>query len=452
MSNLIQKEEMEERYMNFAKVLIITLICLTVMFGLQNSSFAQQEQEAEKDQSDAVTGKNVEETVAEKAEQPEEETKALKTMDKIFTPVSFAKDILTVGGYAQVAYKHQMDTEFNNDDNDGFLLQSARLGIKGAYDINSWFGMAMEMNFDISSGSLLVRDIYATLNFLERAVMLDVGQFKVPYSMLELTSESKLQFATPAPVSDLTLGRDIGIQLRGEIDTGHKVWIGYQAGIFNGEGANALKNTDSKFLYSFRLEIDPLGKVTLDEADLNNSDFRFAVSGGLTYIPSVARQNLGKNDIGAEEIRYNAGLRLKFRGLSIRGEYLGATVDLATVNQNSYNSYKRYGFYAQAGYVLPLPWFNTPKFEIVFRYDQTDINNKEDGWTVNTAGIRKYDLYDYSEIRHIDIGANMYVLDHRLKLQFLYRLTDFLEGPKTDNNGDVLLGDSVWVQLQIGWL
>ncbi len=435
------------------------IIFLTVAFftlaGAGGLS-AQEQSDAEAGKAQLMPqGESADAAESEKEQKNDEST--LKKADNFFRPLKVGEDVFALGGYIQPAYKHIMDTNFNNEDSDGFIFKNARLTARAAYEFNSWFAMQAKFNFDVSQGAFLVRDIVGSLIFLKRALMLDVGQFKVPYSLLELTPESDLQFAMPAQISRVALGRDRGLQLSGEIDAGSNVWLAYQLGVFNGEGANALENTDSKFMYAARFEIAPLGPLSMGEADLEKSDIRFGLSGGFVYIPSVARQDLGKGDLEAKEWRYNGALRLKFKGLSLRGEYLGAKVDLKDPEAGSAaaagsKDYKRYAFYAQAGYVLPFPWFNTPKFELVFRYDQSDINDEQDGWTVDAQGNKQYILWDYSELRHIDVGANMYVFDNRLKFSFLYRLTDFLEGPKTDSNGDVLLGDSIFVMMQIGWL
>lgn len=442
--------------MCFRSFLITFLTALIIISAGSGEASAEEQAAAGPDQPVASDPADVPAEFATPTADKKADPDTLEKADNFFRPLKIGEDVFTLGGYLQPAYKHVMDTSFNNEDTDGFIIRNARLTAKAAYEFNSWFAMQARFNFDVSQGAFLVKDIAGSLIFLKRAIMLDVGQFKVPYSLLELTPESDMQFAMNAQISRLALGRDRGIQLAGEIDAGANVWLAYQFGIFNGEGSNALENTDSKFMYTGRFEIAPLGPLSLSEADLENSDIRLGLSGGFVYIPSVARQDLGKGDLEAEEWRYNGALRLKFKGLSLRGEYLGASVNLkdpeaGVVTDDSNKDYKRYAFYAQAGYVLPFPWFKTPKFELVFRYDQSDINDEQDGYTVDAQGERQYILWDYSELRHIDVGANMYVFDNRLKLSFLYRLTDLLEGPKTNSSGGVLLGDAIFVMMQLGW-
>ena len=151
--------------------------------------------------------------------------------------------------------------------------------------------------------------------------------------------------------------------------------------------------------------------------------------------------DLGIADVGAAETRVGADARFWWRGISVRGEYLRGNRE----STKSSGAFHRYAVSAQAGYVLPIP-ITLPKFEAVARFQQYDVNQSLDG----TEG-GDY-VVDDTETRVLQFGANVYVFKHAVKFSFLYQLTDLLEGPKTDDQGGVLIGDSVFIGSQFAWL
>jgi hypothetical protein len=369
-------------------------------------------------------------------------------------------DHLRMGGYFQPAFVAQGDTEFNKDDADGFAFRNARLTGEGKLPIDELLASSFTFNFDVSTGVFLVRDVYGSVHLGEDWLSVDVGQMKAPFLLAEMVSEAKLQFATPsAGMRRMAYGRDRGIRARGEVVLGG-VYAGWAGAMQNGEGATVTQNSDSEYLYTGRLEVGPLGKVPLDEPDLEDSPFAFVLGGAVGHTESTTRKDLGLDDAGARETRMEGDLRLRFRGLTFRAELLKAQVH----REDAGVRFGRYGFHAQAGYVLPLPV--ATKFEVVGRLEQIDLNDEQDGVVQvgGTAGTddperltsgtaaRQYTVPDNSEVRRIELGANAYVVDHRLKVQASYVRTDYQEGPKTEGGGNPIVGDLVQVQLQFGWM
>ncbi|MCB9545407.1 MAG: hypothetical protein H6706_05865 [Myxococcales bacterium] len=379
---------------------------------------------------------------------------------------------LRLGGYVQPGFLFTRDTPFNAQDRDGFVLFDARLMGEGRSALADDVDLAFKFNFDVSAGTFAVRDVYGSVTLYDR-LALDVGQVKVPFTLAERTSEARLQFPVHTPVrtrsqllrgAGLTHGRDRGARLRADGLVG-QVWLSGEAGIFNGEGQNAVENLDDEYLYAGRFEIGPLGALDHDEPDLTNSKPLFALGFSLSYTPSSAGRAQGVGDTGAKDLRYAADLRLRFAGFSLRGELTHSSQD----GEGDSQDVERYGVYVQGGYVLPLGM--RVQLEPVVRWSQYDNHDGSDGVVeVATAdGVEaRYDIPDNSEIRMIDLGLNAYLAGHALKVMVMYRLTDFLEGPKTDaglreltrtgklggdaGSGTVLIGDAFYTLVQVGWL
>ena len=380
---------------------------------------------------------------------------------------------LKLGGYFQPGFAFVKDTPFDQQDRDGFVFFNARLTGEGDQRIHDDVVLGVRFNFDVGGGTFAVRDVYGAVDLLDGLLNIGVGQLKVPFMLAERTSESQLQFPVNTPLrtrtrtlrgAGLSQGRDRGVRLRSEGMAG-SVWVAGEIGVFNGEGQNAVQNSDDEYLYSGRLEVGPLGKLDYAEPDLHHSDFKFALGVSVSRTPSVASRSQGVGDTGAEDQRVAVDMRLRAAGFSLRAEYVQSSQTSDDAGQNV----DRYGVYAQAGYVLPL---GLPvKIEPAVRFSQYDNHDSEDGVSqlATAAGTEaRYDVSDNTETRMIDIGLNTYIHDHALKLMVMYRVTDFLEGPKTDlgwreltrtgslggqaGEGEVLIGDSFYAMLQFAWL
>jgi phosphate-selective porin OprO and OprP len=111
------------------------------------------------------------------------------------------------------------------------------------------------------------------------AATLRVGQYKVPFGLQELTSDTRQEFVDRSIVnSKFAPSRDIGLMLLGY------AWdrkFGYQVGLFNGSGQNNPQE-DQKEMYAARVWIDPLGEYKLLES-ANDANDKNILHIGLAY-------------------------------------------------------------------------------------------------------------------------------------------------------------------------
>lgn len=382
---------------------------------------------------------------------PEAVAKADAAPPAPLKPLVLGETALKLGGYVQPGAAIIADTEFNALDDDGFMFANARLTGSGRFEVSSILDLGYMFNFDVNSGNFSVRDVYGTFSLADDLVAFDIGQMKMPFSLALLQSEAELQmpFSPGATLNGLfapgvrvmSFGRDLGVKVRGEAELG-STWLGWAAAVGNGEGGfRQRRNIDDEFIYVGRVEFGPFGEMRRSEPDLWKSDFKLVIGAAIGHAPELGR-GLGLQDVGAEETRFEADLRLHFQGFSLKSEVLLAWRG----DTDTSPGFGRYGAYVQAGYVLPLDLGT--QFEIVARWHQVDYNDADTGFDLQTGDV----VQDNTEIRMIDIGANAYFYGHSAKVMLAYRLTDFLEGPRTDTNGDVLIGDALFVFAQFGWL
>ena len=360
---------------------------------------------------------------------------------------------LELGGYVQPGFQVQRNTRYTSADGrdvDGFVLRNARLNARGERPLPGTDGAvttAFKAEAELGSGAFEVKDIFGTVALklpeLGRLV-LDVGQFKVPFSLLESVGEAHLQLPDQADLKRLTWGRDRGMRLSASGDLG-PVWLQATYALLNGEGPSFKDNQDDHFLQAARLEVAPFGKLPEAENDLAAEPrFRMAVAGSWSGTASNGRKG-DLTDALAKETRYGADLRLLGWGGSISGEFVGASVTPKNTAKHG-----RQGYRVQGGYLIPgLSALSPLKIEVVARYSVADLNDKSDGSGAGNAVIA---IEDNVKKSVFDAGVNLYFDDDRAKLQLVRRQTDLLEGRKTDSAGDPLIGDAFVASLQLGWL
>ncbi|MBX3181999.1 MAG: hypothetical protein KIT72_10935 [Polyangiaceae bacterium] len=347
---------------------------------------------------------------------------------------------LRLGGYIQPGFVYQVDTPFNEDDHDGFEFANARLTGEGEQLIGEELVIGLTFGFDVATGSFDAKDVYGSVGLKSRLLTLDVGQMKQPFGLALMQSEAQLQLSSPAVTRDLAFGRDQGARLRSEIEL-DPLFIGLGVMFANGEGGfRARRNLDDEFTFTARAEVG-LGRPSSSEADLDDSPLELTLGGSLGHTPSLGK-GFGIDDVGLAETRYGVDARGRYRGLSARVELIAGS---RAARDGEASEVTRRALLAQLGYVLPLPLVR-PKLEPVARLSFIDLNRQRTGFEAGDP------LVDLTETRRIELGVNVYLEGHRAKLQLAYRLVDLLEGPRTDSQGNPLIGDSFTVFAQLGWL
>ena len=268
---------------------------------------------------------------------------------------------LQLSGLVQTEYEGFQQTGVNNT----FLLHRARLDVKG--DINDNWNYEVYTEFAATTKLLDAYTTYKIADYLK----ISAGQFKVPYSLESLISDSQLDFIDRAQVVNALSGRstdvignqngrDIGVTLGGSFAKLDDHYLfDYTLGVFNGAGYDVTTDNNGHKDFSGRLSVHPINNLTV------SGDFYNGVG---NYGTPAKNQ---KRNRGGFDARYVWG------ALALQAEYDWGT-DAAI---------KRTGWYGQATY------FVIPKhLQLAARYDTYDPNNviTTDRTEIYTGGFNYY--------------------------------------------------------------
>jgi phosphate-selective porin OprO and OprP len=305
---------------------------------------------------------------------------------------------LTLNGYTQVRFQSLQEPTKK----DGFDIRRARLDLKGA--ISEKWDYRMQLDFATSP-----KILDATIGFKAGDYFkVTAGQFKVPFSMENLTASNKLESIDRSQAVEALVargkdvignhnGRDIGLQLAGSVFRINDIYLlDYAVGVFDGAGINATDNNENKDIAG-RLLFHPVKGFDIGGSYYNGFD-NWTIG-----TPAVAKNQLRRR-IGGEMSYTQSDFSLK--GEFIQGKDAG--VD-------------RSGWYAQAGY-----YFIPKKFQLVLKYDTYDPDmDKDKNISTNYVTCLSYYFNDFT----------------RLQGSFTYR----------DEEGTRINNDVIAVQLQIGF-
>lgn len=164
-----------------------------------------------------------------------------------------------------------------------------------------------------------LQDFYIT--FPTSIADVSVGQFKVPVGYESITSSSKLWLPERALViTTFADVRDIGVRAQKNFGP-----FAYQAGVFNGAGANAAETNRQKDL-ALRLELSPVEGLA------------FGTSG---------RVAVGQRNEPTTRDRLGGDARWEKSGVLLQAEYLRAWTGAANATRSI-----GHGFYALGGYTF----------------------------------------------------------------------------------------------------
>lgn len=274
---------------------------------------------------------------------------AIKQQDASANRKSFlvnAARQIQISGYTQIRYQ-ALDEPGKKD---GFDIRRARLDVKGS--LTPYFGYRLQTEF---ADKPKIIDAYAEIKIADYFTI-TAGQFKIPFSLENLTSSNKLEMIDRAQAVEALAargkdvignqnGRDLGIQVGGVIvknKTTNLPVIEYRLGVFNGSGINVADTANEAKDVGGRLIVSPLKGLSIGGGFYNGWDRAIK--------PDVKGKSQKRNRIGLDA-SYTT-LRL-----SIKGEYIHGVDGITDKN----------GWYLQAGYfVIP------QKLQVLAKYDTYD--------------------------------------------------------------------------------
>ena len=153
------------------------------------------------------------------------------------------------------------EDEFHNE----FLVKRARF--KALWYPTDWLTGVIQIDAAeiLVLGGSILKDAYIHISPL-REIQLSVGQFKKPFSGLEMRSLGKIRLINRGPGNDLIIedlgygDRDLGAQISGRLIKSVK--FDYFLGAFNGSGPNIGDPGNSKDIVA-RLQMKPVKQLAL---------------------------------------------------------------------------------------------------------------------------------------------------------------------------------------------
>ncbi len=311
--------------------------------------------------------------------------------------------------------------------NDGFILDSARIGVRGSVGEHLSVAVTVEgasaddidTNSPMSDIDVRVRDAYMRWDPL-RYFGVQVGQFRGPLAAEELRSVVDLTFISRAVGQEGVLpgrgfqeeGVAIGRQLGAMMSSGTSlpVWdeisADYYLMVANGNGQNEYLNDNDDLAVIGRVEAHYAQLVTVGAAGLWN------------------KRTAGDppNQTDDEDTGVAADLLLTAYGAELFSQYVELETDYKTVGDNLDQTQRAY--HVQLSYLFETPWLTaTPGY----RYAVLDPYADSDG---DTDGL---DL-DSFEVRYHTIGVRFGHLELPLSLFVNYTFTDEEEPRELHND------------------
>lgn len=168
-------------------------------------------------------------------------------------------------------------------------LNRARFSIDGALPSRFTYRLLTELEASAGARSLATVSLReATIKWSPAPFTVTAGEFKTPFTREYLIPVSALELADLATVVDsLAPKYDVGIM--GEYALGTLATI--SAGVFNGEGANAIANRDSNAMLVARIAARPLPQLSVGASGTRDGadSLRWGVDGSAQSLGGVVR-------------------------------------------------------------------------------------------------------------------------------------------------------------------
>jgi phosphate-selective porin OprO and OprP len=185
---------------------------------------------------------------------------------------------LRAGDMLRVDFRLKLQGDFRNftsEDNppDTFSLARRRVGIQGNFLKHFEYEVERELKH-----MRPWRDVFLNFRYF-RAVQIQAGKFKLPFSLDQLTGEVDNDFVYRSRLGELLApGRDIGVMVHGRV---LDRMLGYQGGVFRHDGDNAQfgDNPGAGRTVAGRVTVRPLRPLAKD-SPLTDFTAAFAMTSG----------------------------------------------------------------------------------------------------------------------------------------------------------------------------
>jgi len=347
----------------------------------------------------------------------------------------------------------QMDGRFSVDDptaiTNTFVIRKVRPTFSGR--VEKYFDFKIMPDF--GNGLTTLFDAYFDVRFSPK-FRIRTGKDKTPVGYEALIGDAFLLFPERSQASNLLPGRDVGIQVQGDLSP--KVF--YAGGIFNGvlDGANSALDIDSnngKDLAG-RIVVQPFRTTGPSAGALNGLGFQVGGSTGnqagllpayrtsvmqfyFTYAPGAVADG--------RRTRISPAVFYYYKSLGVFSEYARSTqtVTKAAVTDEFTNtgwnvsaSFLLTGEAASSGITRPQRVFDPPTgkwgaLQVVARYAQLDVD--DDLFGLGFAGAGAAD-----KAKSFTVGVNWYPASV-VKYYLNYERTDFDPGTSPDRPAENII-------------
>lgn len=289
---------------------------------------------------------------------------------------------------------------------DRFRMRRARITVTG--DFAEQFDFKLEGEFSQNDGISSGRTAFSTTDAFVNwhrfpEVNLKLGQFKAPFGLEQVTSDTKLYTIERSQVTEaLTPERQIGIQIWGkpfaELWPDRKDLLTYSAGVFNGNGRNTTSNDNNEYMYVARLESQLFaGKLAAQDVSLKvGGNYLSSRDAAGTNASQVGNLLVGADGSLSPFVLPSAGEReahgvdasFHLGPFDLIGEYLHERIQPRMVGgvPPAFAGFDAHGYYITAGaFVVP------KKLQLVAKWESFDPGQvANDNLHSITGGVNYY--------------------------------------------------------------
>ena len=294
-----------------------------------------------------------------------------------------------VGDNAQRKQHDPMDIE-------GFRVRRARIGFGGNF-LRHWkYYLAADFKDVYENGNEILDAKIVWTRF--SVARISVGLDKVPFSRFAMNSSSRLTLVErPLTTQKMAPDRRVGVTVLGDM-----AGLEYAAGFYNGSTGVTQGNMMGGMAAAASLQYHVFGKPQ----EFVPGPLRLAVGGGFMY----------NSDAGMDKLRAAGHLDLRMFRVQLLGEFLyeQGSPQEEPLGDSTAGDYTRLG---AAGELSVFIWRKYLQVALRYEYVQDNVDVKTYGTEQLFTG-----------------GVNLFLFEHRLKLQLNYTHRSETEGQTLDND------------------